>query len=1003
MSNRHFSRATVLGSCIVAILASAAAAAQEQPAKPKTAAEEQAAQAQATELSEVVVTGTRLRRTVYDSPSPIMVVTRDDTLLAGFNSTTQALQGTGVTGGSAQINNAFGGFVTNGGPGANTVGLRGLGPGRTLVLLNGRRVAPAGSRGSVGSADLNVLPSAMLERVEILRDGASSIYGSDAIAGVINIITRRNLDGVTIEAQHNGTTDGGGEQTRFSVVGGMSGERFSVAGSVEYYKREDLALGDREWARCNQDYRFNADGSRRDFIDPLTGTYKCYPITGTGSNGVTINTLGTSSVAGVGAAGSVGTSFNRWRPNSGITTGLVGYEGVGGGSNNLNVRDTFESRMLKKSMISPAEIITTYLEGRYELQALGNAELYGEFLANRRDSSQVGYRQLSLDYPKGSPLIPANLAFSTFLPPTVLTGTSNVGVRAFIGFGNDENSQRVDFYKGTVGLKGDMFLDDWRYDFAVSYSKSDAEYTFQSWLTDRLAETLNAVTAPTGTPAALVRNGLTCAINITDPTRNCIVAPVVSSAVIGGILPQDWIDYTWKDVTGSTKYDETVVTFNTDGPLFNMPAGAANAAFGLEYRKAKIDDTPNYNSQINNLYNLTSSAITRGTDSVWEAYGELELPLLRDMSFAKDLSLNLSARYTEYDSYGDDTTYKLGLSYTPVDWLSLRGTYGTSYRAPALFEQFQGGTSGFLNQSSDPCNNWDASGNIGSIRSNNCASEGLPAGFNATSSIRVITAGGAAQGLEAETSDNLTFGVILQPSLPDGFGTFALAVDYYDIQINNGVSRVGASNILSRCYDDPEFRTGGGYCRFIDPRAAGSYALTVYDSYTNIATQVVEGIDYNARYTRDIGPGALRVNVMFTQYLSQKDRLFKEDSFDEVNGTLTSPEYTGELDMQYSWDRYRVRYGMEWIAGQDSHEYLGLAEGISSGYDFKVPSYMLHNLSVQYTSPEDWSTTIGVRNLTNESPPWISQGAYNRVGNGPLYSGYDYVGRQIFVNLSKSF
>ncbi|MDZ4322107.1 MAG: TonB-dependent receptor plug domain-containing protein, partial [Phenylobacterium sp.] len=136
-------------------------------------------------VEDIVVIGSRIRRDNYNAPSPTQAVTREEATLQGFASTTEALQSTAVTGGTSQINNAYGGYVTNGGPGANTIGLRGMSPSRTLVLLNGRRVSPAGSRGSVGAADLNVLPTAMIDRVEVLRDGASSVYGSDAVAGVV--------------------------------------------------------------------------------------------------------------------------------------------------------------------------------------------------------------------------------------------------------------------------------------------------------------------------------------------------------------------------------------------------------------------------------------------------------------------------------------------------------------------------------------------------------------------------------------------------------------------------------------------------------------------------------------------------------------------------------------------------------------------------------------------------------------------------------------------------
>jgi hypothetical protein len=194
----------------------------------------------------------------------------------------------------------------------------------------------------------------------VLKDGASSIYGSDAIAGVVtssrSTSPRSDLRGQVQQPVRRGR--------RAAPRHGrwLSGERWSFAGSLEFYDRSELTLADRTWTRCNVDgLRDPVTGASLDFIDPLTGQPKCYPITGTGSNGVTINTIGTNTVAGQGAAGSVGTTFNRWRPNPAVTTGVVGFEGVGGGANNLNVRDTFEPRMLNESLISPGENTTAFL------------------------------------------------------------------------------------------------------------------------------------------------------------------------------------------------------------------------------------------------------------------------------------------------------------------------------------------------------------------------------------------------------------------------------------------------------------------------------------------------------------------------------------------------------------------------------------------------------------------------------------------------------------------
>ncbi len=1023
MATSQLTRAAWLAAFSAVLSFSATGFAQDAKKDDKKASDD--------DLTEVLVTGSRLRRDEFQTAAPLQLITRDETVLAGLSNTTETLQSSGVTSGSAQINNAFGGFVTNGGPGANTVGLRGLGAGRSLILLNGRRIAPAGTRGSVGTVDVNVLPSAIIDRVEILRDGASSIYGSDAIAGVINVITLNKADGFSLEGNVKTPTAGEGQQTRISGVFGWNSDRLHLKASVDVYKRTDLTLGDRRWTLCNQDYVFAADGvTRTDFVDPRTGRAKCYPITGTGSNGVTVNTLGTSTVSttllatgpGVPAAGAVAGSFNRWRPNSAVTTGLVGYEGVGGGTNGLNVRDTFDPRMYNRSLISPVDTKVGYFEGSYDLEALGNAELYGMFLVNRRESSQVGFRQLSLDYPKSTltgvagasapnPFIPANLQFST-IGGTGFSAMVNgpVGVRAFVGFGNDKSRQKVDYAIGGIGLKGDFVIEGWKYDAYFGISKSDSEYIFQSWRTDRLLNSANIVVAPAGTSPVLVRtvNGVnyTCAVNVTTPTTGCIPAPPLTAAVIGGQLPQDWIDYTWGDILGKTIYEESMLSLNLDGKVFDMPAGEARMAIGAEYRKSRINDTPAIDSQNSNLYNLTASALTRGKDAVKELYAELELPLLRDKPGFKELTVNLSGRYTDYDSYGADETYKATLMYKPVEWLSLRSTYGTSYRAPALFEQFLGATTGFQNQANDPCNNWDAPG-VTPVRRANCASEALPAGFQQTQGITVFSQGGAAQGLQAETSDNFTVGLVFRPNfLPDGFGELALAVDYYDISIKNGVARVGFSNLINLCYNDPGFRsaTSAGYCSYVQ-RTAGTNRLTIFDSYTNVASQGAQGIDYNLRYTRDIGPGRFRTNLEVQTFREQTSQSIPTAAVIDFNGTITSPKTTAELEFTYTWDKWRVRASTEYTSAMDSNALVGnlLADGsVDPRFVFAVPSYSLYHASLQY-SADKWTATVGMRNISDKEPPPISFGAYNRVGNAALYSGYDYVGRTAFVNVLMKF
>ena len=952
-------------------------------------------------LDRMVVTGSRISRDTFNSVSPIQVITREETTSAGFASTGGILQSNSVTGGSSQINNAYGGFVVNGGPGVNTLSLRGLGATRTLVLLNGRRVSPAGSRGAVGSADLNVLPNIMIDHIEILKDGASSIYGSDAVAGVVNIITKPRVDGFTVDFQHNATQDGGGDETRGAIMGGATGDRWRIAGSFEIFQRTEMTFGDRGWASdCplplfgrNPDGTYGAD----DFIDPTTGQPKCWTID---NGGVTINTLGTAWLpgqAGLGSLGYYGTYFpdempagldyfNRWRPNAAVTAGLPGYEGV-----DYYGRDGYDPEMRRESLISPTKNYTGFLQAGYDLQALGDAELYFEGLVHRRESRQNGYLQHIMDYPAGSPLLGDLSGLPAFMlaPPDGSTNGQNVAARAFTGWGLYKNWQEVDFSRFTAGLRGNLGS-EWSYDTSLSYARSDADYFVESRLTDRIARSFDVVPDGAG--------GFACR----DATGGCVAAPVLSADVVGGRLSDAYRDWIMDDTRGNTLYTETTFNAGVTGPLFDVPFGTVSGAFGVEYREQEIDDSPDMHSVNDNLFGFTSSQPTRGSDSVTEAYAEIEVPVLTGLPFAQELVFNFSGRYTDYDSYGDDTTWKVGMLYTPVSWLSVRASRGTSFRAPALFEQFLGATSGFLGPETDPCNDW-GSRNTSSPRYTNCSTLGVPANFNQTNSMTVITRGGAETGLAAETSVAVTAGLVLQPEFPEWFGDLSFAADYYDITVNNGVARLSGQQVANLCYDSQpaDFNADAGFCNLVTRDA--NNALSVTTGYVNISDAMVRGWDFTARYVRDIGPGTFRVNALVSNYLEQISRTFPTDPLRNFTGTVGAPQYAGQLELSYSVRNWFLYSGVDWVDSTNDYDYYEryFDTDYRPDYLMETDDYYTYNASVQYRG-DDWSARVGVRNIADKAPPIIS--AYtNTLGNAPLYSGYDFWGRTFFFNVSKSF
>jgi iron complex outermembrane receptor protein len=963
--------------------------------------------APATKDTDVVVTGSRIRGSRFKGVDPVTTISRADAVANGFSTTTDLLQSNVVTNGTSQINNAYGGYVTNGGPGSNTLSLRGLGTSRTLILLNGRRLAPSGSRGAVGAADLNSLPDAMVDRIDVLNSGASSIYGSDAIAGVINVITRKNINGIELNAEVNVPQVGAGVQKRVALVFGHTADRFSLNGSLEYYKRDNMSFADRDFTQCQIGYRNDGNGGgpgTGDFIDPTTGRSKCYGIVnGTGDNGLSINTIGLPTVSGTAVVlapgvpvgyGTLPTSAgygaasaqvcNRFRPNPAVTTGAYpGYECVGGGALSTNIRDTFAPSLLNQSLISGTTNYNGFLQGSFKLEALGDAELYSELLVSRRKSSQLGQRQFTIDYNQGSLLLPAALRNGTFGNcaqasfPTCITGTP-IAARVFANYGNYNNYQTSDFVKFGGGLRGNL-PGNFHYDAYASKSWSDSTYTTDLILTNRLAQSLDVVASG---------NGFACR----NPIGGCVAAPALSNAVIGGTFPQDFLNYVVAPVTGTTKFRESTFAFNVDGPLFALPGGTAQIALGAEHRTQSIDDTPSTESQNNNLYGFTSSTITRGSDTVNEVFGELELPVLHDQVI-HDLTIKGSARYTHYRSYGGNMTYKIGGALAPTGWLLFRGSYGTSFRAPQLFEQYLGATSGFQAAANDICGNLTAASSP--IRVKNCAADGVPLGFTPTNGIQVNQRGGADSGLSSEKSRNIDFGAVLTPH----FGSLQLSfsADYFNIHVKNGVSQLSFSTILTQCYDSVEFRANS-VCNLIVRGPAAPYPLTITTGYVNIAKSVLRGIDYSARATFPLAGGRMVLNAQVTQFLQRYNQNLPTDPIVEQSGLVTTPRFTGVFDATYAYDRFSIHYSTEWTQHTSSTDYIGAGPT----YNFFTPDYFLHAVSGTYRA-DKFALTLGVRNLLNTAPPQISAGFYNRVGNAPLYSGYDFVGRSYFMNVTTKF
>lgn len=818
---------------------------------------------------------------------------------------------------------------------------------------------------------------------------------------MVNILTDTKIRGLTIDAQVNVPQIGVGVDRRISGTFGFGNDRFNVVGSVEWRKRDAIRLNDVDFTSCPVQGFLDGEGGGFGSGDDLN--FQGSPCFTIDNGGVTINTLGLPNQNAIGRTSGLPGIFNRFVPAPGQVAGLPGFLGVG-----TYDRDAFDPQSQEEELVTPVETITGFLAATYDLDVLGGAELYGEVLATRRKSSAVLYRQLSLDYLRGSPLLPLNIRNGLFANPTVTSSGQQIAARAFIGFGLTDTKQEVDYVRAGAGLRGDFFFPGWRYDVYAGKSWTDGTYESESFLTDRLANSLNVVETSPGV--------FQCASQAANP--NCVAAPFLTADVIGGNLSSAFRDYIVDNTIGTTVFRESTAIFSVNGPLFSMPGGDVQLALGAEYRKQEIDDTPAQESIQNNLFGLTAAVPTRGTDSVKEVFGEVFVPLLADRPFFYRLNVNASLRYTDYKSYGGGTTFKVAGEWEPIRGLGFRGSYGTSYRAPALSEQFLGATSGFLAAAGDPCDadnfpRLNGAPNPGAYspaqvtRAANCAQVGIDVNtFQQNSGITSFTRGGAETGLAAETSKNWSVGVVAQPRISSRF-TVSAALDYFNIEVNNGVSSLTGGTILNRCYSELDFDPTSGFCSFV--QRDQNQALTVTSGFVNLATDIVKGFEFTGRFATEVFGGRFIFNANLTRYTEQSDKLFPEEILLDSNGTLNVPDWVGNFDLNFRKGPVALRYGVSWFdssSGTAEYNSTSRADGtvnqanvdtLDQFYKIEVPDYFLHTASVQFDIAKKFELTLGVRNLFDKQPPKVST-YYTVIGNAPLYSGYDYTGRQFFVN-----
>ncbi len=921
-------------------------------------------------MDEITVTGSRIKRTSFNTTAPIQVITNERSQLAGLLDTADILQSSTVASGQ-QIDNSFSGFVVDGGPGANTISLRGLGAQRTLVLVNSKRWGPSGVRGSTNSVDLSAIPTSQIARYEIFKDGASSVYGADAVAGVVNAITRERIDGSALNAQMISPERGG---SAYSIDGiwGRTGDNWSFNVSAAYGERQVTLANDLPYGNCDE--RPRVDGSNID----SNGDPFCYGF-----------------IYGL-QSGPFG--FARYEPsltdvndasNPFYDAEIQGIYGIPlwttvALNNDPNqgpyYRDTRNGSVANVEPKGTTFSVNSFGDFDFSIGSR-SATAYYEFYYNQRATDAVGgYRQF---FPRVPASNPTNIMGEDG-PLGFLGGFAALSVMPSYELQNPMQRIEIERTNTFLGLKGDI-SETWSYDAYVGHSWSEGTYEQDNWLQGQTDASLFAELDTGG--------NLVCSAASLALYPGCVAGDLFTEdALLRGILPQNYLDFIGKRTLGNTVYKQVQAVAYITGDLYDFGDRSVGAVFGMEFRNEELNDVPDEEFQNDNLWGRTSSGITAGDYDVSEVFTEIEIPILRDSPLGKEMTLNGSFRYTDYSTYGGDDTYRFGFNWQITDLFRVRATTGTSFRAPDLFEQFLANETGFTAAlGRDVCIDYGTNYDPSTTIYQNCASEGLAEDFGTQGvpSIRTVTGGN--EDLKAETSDSWTAGIVLTP---DALNT-SLAISVFDIVLENTVASPSVGFIVHDCYNSEGFSSG--FCSRVSPRDEDGFLTDVDSSLLNVGAQRSRGIDYNVLYQKDYASFDLSIDITATQILEQDQELLgvTTDYYDK----WAYPEWAVQTDIRVDYRDLTFFYSLNYIGSS--------AEEPVNNRICATDAITYNNASVRYRGQSDWEIIGTVRNIFDELPPIVSDGCGSqtaaRAFNTIPGAGYDLRGRSYALQLSKGF
>jgi outer membrane receptor protein involved in Fe transport len=818
---------------------------------------------------EIVVTGSRIRRKDLTTPAPVTVISREQVTASGKVSVGDFLQALPEQGNA--INTQF----NNGGDGSTRISLRGLGSQRTLVLVNGRRMVPGGT-GADASVDLNTIPTAAIERIEILKDGASAVYGSDAIAGVVNVITRRGFRGTELTAYGGTSQRGDGQTYDINATTGTAGERGSVVFSGGYYKQNTVWAGDRDFSK----YQLFLDPTTSDCPADKTGKCLGRPgeiLVGSGTIPAGRIVLGSADkAAGVNLPnGNTGWNTLVTAPGNTKASAFTPCIGSDVGTATNPCIDVGDSRGIKwrryvgsglpeiggdqynfqpqNYNVTPAQRIQLYSVG--DVNVGSNVRGYYEAsFVNRQSEQKLAPEPLLTD---GEDVTVSQ--FSMYNP----FGRDFKAVRRrLLEFGNRIFNQDVSTFRIVGGVDGTLPeetgpLHGWFWDASINFGRTMEAGTKQGNIYLRnLQQALgpSMIDPASGRPVCVTTPG-----DATTAIANCTPLDLFhgaaynrnTGAATAGTITADQTQRLTLTGVDRGINQMTAVQANTNGELFPLfgdrPIGLA---LGYEYRMlygAAVPDPLTVLGEISG----NKSEITKGGYHVNEGYGELSIPLVSNMPFAENLEATAAARVFNYSTFGSDWTYKFGARWRPIRDFTLRGTYSTAFRAPSIADLYQGQADNFA-AVNDPCKGGPA-GSPTEIRPGTplatvCGS----AANNQDDQTQLRSRIGGNPNLTPEKAKIFTLGVVMEPTM---IRNFTATVDFYHFQIDNVIRLgIGESVILAGCYPSAAGATPR-YCSSVIRDPTTHRISQILNLNVNAGKYLTDGIDFALRYAlpTDVG------------------------------------------------------------------------------------------------------------------------------------------------------